>query len=722
MADDKITFFVLAANELIQVDMKPSLSLNAVLLLIQHNDRKPSAKLKRMKKALCNFYTLIEPVYAEDNSLNIPEIMASLQDTTKYKKVARTRTLKNIGKNFDGDFLCLIIEDTSDYEGTVKRLKEGHPGLYRCLEITVQVPRQWTEEDIRLNGGIFVVDGHTSEPDKMKQLEERLRAKRSFRNNDDDPDLSNARRYPIHFAASYVQNSAEESPVAVTNTKEFVAFYALLRCYHPDAGRYMAATSSSLKAHALKANFILPPFFSGRASDDKLMYQEDMPLNFPLFISCSGYSDLPRKYTPSSDFSVWLRQLNLPLIIAEVVPMKNEQDCNRMLLQAICLARLAFYLLRPGSRAHPFIIAIYLTADMIVERYIVMRSETTNEVCIQKRKFDITKDGEAAAFQREMYNLVSEIESIVKELDVTKCIELEAMKNAALGMMSLHSSGAWTANERTRVTEMDVIDEAMGEAQDEDDLGVFGDEKILANLAELNYQVAYVTFGHPNIAPIQSLTGGPLVGCLKHVRNGGNEIEILQYLAGLDFESNHTVRPIRTWPIAGGSIIVMPLAGNRLTKLDDKDTYLWPVMKQLFEAVKFMHDNCVAHMDLKPSNLLIPSEYGTLTVIDFGVSVRVKRPEKLFQSKGRVGTEGYIAPEVGRTKFNPIRADLWSVGKVVEEFCVLCQPSPLRDWLLALSKRLLDDDPNKRPMMSEVLQEILNYGVVETSVGDDHVR
>ncbi|KAF8804870.1 kinase-like protein, partial [Phlegmacium glaucopus] len=84
---------------------------------------------------------------------------------------------------------------------------------------------------------------------------------------------------------------------------------------------------------------------------------------------------------------------------------------------------------------------------------------------------------------------------------------------------------------------------------------------------------------------------------------------------------------------------------------------------QLFEAVKFMHDHNVAHMDLKPSNILIPSEYGRLNIVDFGVSVRVRNATEL--RRGCVGTEGYMAPEVGRTKFSPIRADLWSTGKTV---------------------------------------------------------
>ncbi|KAF8963443.1 kinase-like domain-containing protein [Flammula alnicola] len=215
------------------------------------------------------------------------------------------------------------------------------------------------------------------------------------------------------------------------------------------------------------------------------------------------------------------------------------------------------------------------------------------------------------------------------------------------------------------------------------------------------------------MAPILRLSDGEMVGCLKFVKDGGKakEVEILQYLVGLDVESNHTVRPMRIWAITGGWIIAMPAAGNRLTQLIDLDTHLWSLMKQLFEAVKFMHDHNVAHLDLKPSNILIPSEYGRLTIIDFGVSVRLRNAAQLLQ--GRAGTEGYIAPEVdGRTKFSPIRADLWSTGKIVQELCMLCRPSRSRGDLLALSKQLLDDDPDKRPMMSEALQWMLNHDVI----------
>ena len=73
----------------------------------------------------------------------------------------------------------------------------------------------------------------------------------------------------------------------------------------------------------------------------------------------------------------------------------------------------------------------------------------------------------------------------------------------------------------------------------------------------------------------------------------------------------------------------------------------------------------------------------------------------------------HIAPEVGHTKFRPMRADLWSVGKVIQELCMLCRPSPARDWLLSVSKQLLNKDPNKRPMMSEVLQRMPKFDAIE---------
>ena len=97
-----------------------------------------------------------------------------------------------------------------------------------------------------------------------------------------------------------------------------------------------------------------------------------------------------------------------------------------------------------------------------------------------------------------------------------------------------------------------------------------------------------------------------------------------------------------------------------------------------------MHDNSVTHMNLKPANVLVPSTYGRPTMVDFGLSVRLRDKTQLF--KGYVGTEG----KVGKFRFS---ADFCGqsrpVGKVVKGIYMLCRPSTSRDWLLILSNGAL---------------------------------
>ncbi|KAF8557822.1 hypothetical protein OG21DRAFT_1381284, partial [Imleria badia] len=80
---------------------------------------------------------------------------------------------------------------------------------------------------------------------------------------------------------------------------------------------------------------------------------------------------------------------------------------------------------------------------------------------------------------------------------------------------------------------------------------------------------------------------------------------------------------------------------------------------QLVEAVAFMYEHNVAHMDIK-QNVVIPVEGGHSSVIDFSISIRVPGPDAIYS--GVVGTEGYIAPEVRKGHYKPMLADLWSCG------------------------------------------------------------
>lgn len=192
---------------------------------------------------------------------------------------------------------------------------------------------------------------------------------------------------------------------------------------------------------------------------------------------------------------------------------------------------------------------------------------------------------------------------------------------------------------------------------------------------------------------------GDLHGMLKFVQR--EEDEILRYLTGIQSCSNHTISDVKFWTVEGGTVISMPLGGDWVTSLENCDEQLWSVALQLLEAVEFMHEHNVAHMDLKPQNILIPPEGGRLSIIDFSVSIHVRSPSDMYI--GVVGTEDYIAPEIREGPYKPLLADLWSCGKTLKELCLRCRPSAARKKLLAVSSQLMNYDPEARPTMSTVL-------------------
>eukprot|EP00644_Phytophthora_capsici_P015685 jgi/Phyca11/535967/estExt2_fgenesh1_pg.C_PHYCAscaffold_440036 len=92
---------------------------------------------------------------------------------------------------------------------------------------------------------------------------------------------------------------------------------------------------------------------------------------------------------------------------------------------------------------------------------------------------------------------------------------------------------------------------------------------------------------------------------------------------------------------------------------------------QLARGLRYLHASGIAHRDLCPENILI-SRTGDAKICNFGASTT--RAAEL--SRDRVaGNLHYTAPEsVSGTWYDPVRADVWSLGAV---FFVLLTGSPL---------------------------------------------
>ncbi|KAI9444358.1 kinase-like domain-containing protein [Lactarius psammicola] len=93
---------------------------------------------------------------------------------------------------------------------------------------------------------------------------------------------------------------------------------------------------------------------------------------------------------------------------------------------------------------------------------------------------------------------------------------------------------------------------------------------------------------------------------------------------------------------------------------------------QFLEGVAFLHEHGIAHLDLKPGNVLVHGKSGSLSprlsIIDFGLSVFAESEETLVE--GYRGTPSWAAPEVEENarKYSAILADRFSCGKVLKYF------------------------------------------------------
>ena len=146
----------------------------------------------------------------------------------------------------------------------------------------------------------------------------------------------------------------------------------------------------------------------------------------------------------------------------------------------------------------------------------------------------------------------------------------------------------------------------------------------------------------------------------------------------------------------------------------------------------YLHSKKIYHGDIKPDNLLL-DENGNLRIADVGIATHV-RDEDMYQIfSGQKGTYRYSAPEVmedGVTKARLPKADIWSLGVVILELCIFGEKLPLnalspreeiqktirklleniqgkfRNSLTSLIKRILSVDPQERPDLEEIRNEI----------------
>lgn len=103
--------------------------------------------------------------------------------------------------------------------------------------------------------------------------------------------------------------------------------------------------------------------------------------------------------------------------------------------------------------------------------------------------------------------------------------------------------------------------------------------------------------------------------------------------------------------------------------LDDVRTY----MRDLAEALQYVHDKAIIHRDVKPGNMLLDKD-GRVKLCDFGLAVPLDQVSPLRRE--RCGTLNYMAPEVQDGKSVSRACDVWSFGVVL--YKLVCGEHPFK--------------------------------------------
>ena len=120
-------------------------------------------------------------------------------------------------------------------------------------------------------------------------------------------------------------------------------------------------------------------------------------------------------------------------------------------------------------------------------------------------------------------------------------------------------------------------------------------------------------------------------------------------------------------PVIGNCIVMEWIDGITLEELIKQGPIDHELSKKIIceicDGLDYMHRKQIIHRDLKPENILITHNGQNVKIIDFGLS----DADSYYTLKSPAGTRIYASPELLSGDSVDLKADLWSLGVIINE-------------------------------------------------------